>query len=422
MLATTLDLQANPFLSTLKRVDAAVAGFHGRLVTFSAAFTGISAAANMVAGAFAKFGSVLNLGGQLTDLSAGTGEAVGELLVAQTAFKNAGKEGNALGGFISKLHKAIGGLNEEGKATSAAFGELSTSAEALRGVGINEQISILSKGFAGIEDPARRGQVAMALFGKSGEELLAVFRDPEAISTARTQVGGLAGTMEKLAPTLDVIGDAIGGITLKFQQLTAGALSVIAPQTLGFADALNKLDLTNVGIALGYVAKAVIVTAQAVQFALPVVASLGAGWLASMALTQAASIGIVAAVRSVVVATVSGIRTIMVALGPVGLAVAGLTYLWQKFRKTEEDAPAALNVPTLTGGTAGGGNSAGANFAVSNLTKSGLNAFSGGGMGGDPLVARADKTNALLQQMLAALSSGFKVGQNMFGGRPDLPV
>ena len=101
MLATTLDLEANPFLAALKRVDNAVSGFRGKLVAFGSAFTGIAAAANMVSGAFAKFSGVLNLGGELTDLSTATGEAVGELLVTQTAFKNAGKEGNALGGFIS---------------------------------------------------------------------------------------------------------------------------------------------------------------------------------------------------------------------------------------------------------------------------------------------------------------------------------
>src|SRR5262245_13549632 len=88
MLSTTLDLEANPVIATLKRVDSGVAGFHGRIVSFGAAFSGLSAFANMVAGAFQKLTSVINLGGELNDLSAETGEATSDLLIFQQALKN----------------------------------------------------------------------------------------------------------------------------------------------------------------------------------------------------------------------------------------------------------------------------------------------------------------------------------------------
>ncbi len=408
MLSTTLDLEANPFVATLKSVNAAVDKFQGKITAIASLFSGLRDAAEMASQVFEKFASTLELGGHLTDLSAATGETKGELLVLEQAFKNAGKGADSVGPFISKLHKALGGVNEEGKNTAAAFAALGTSAEALKGLSVNDQVQKLSKGFSSITDSADRGQVAINLFGKSGEELLAVFRDDEAIATARDQVGGLGAVMEKIAPILDNIGDALGAITLKFQQLTAGFIDGIG-LTDGFSKALNKIDLTGIGEKLGQIAGAFVAAGKAMKELVPIVLSLGAGWLVSMAASQIASVGIIAAVQAVYAATTTAIRGIFAALGPLGLAVAALTYLWTKFHKTVDANPfegiKKAFAPQLS--SPGGQSSGMTPLGVGSMTARGLSAFNGVGgvvIGRDPVSDRIDRTNNLLSSMDSKLA------------------
>lgn len=422
MLDTTLDLDANPFVAALTAVNSAVDKFSGRITAVSSLFSGLRDASDMVMHVFEKFATVLDLGGELSDLSAATGEAKGELLVLEQAFQNAGKGAQDVGPFIAKLHKAIGGINEEGKNTAAAFAALNTSAEELRNLPVTEQVAKMSEGFAGLTDASDRGQVAMNLFGKSGEELLALFRDQEAIATARTQVGGLAGTIEKIAPLLDNIGDALGAVNRKFEQLAAGFIA--GGDFQDFSAALNAIDLTSIGEMLGKVAGLLIDVGKALKPLLPVVLALGAGWLASMAATQIASIGIVAAVRSVVAATVTGIRAIMVSLGPYGIAIAALTYLWLKLRDSADQAPDAPAAGEAANSAAASASNPFGSLGVSDMTKRGLSAFtgvSGFSVGGsDPVASRVDRSNALLEQ-IASNTAPKQVG-DAHTKRPNLPV
>lgn len=420
MLSTTLDLQANPFVNVLRTVDRAVGAFSAKLNTLTGGFTGLQSAAQTVSAVFDRFRSTLDLGGTLTDQSAATGEAAGELLVLRTMFQNAGKDANATSGFIAKLHKAIGGFNEEGTSTRQAFDALGTSAEELRGLPVTAVVQRLTEGFAGIENASDRGQVAMRLFGKSGQDLLAIFRDPEALALARTQVGGLAGTMDRLAPTLDLIGDAVTGITLKFQQFTAGALQIVAPEAAGLAEALNRLDLTSLGRAAGYVALAVIRVGEALKVLVPIVVSLGVGWAGSAAVTALAGVRIVATMRAVTLATVTGMRAIYAAIGPVGLLIAGLTYLWMKFHDAAGD-------PIKAGEAAAGAGAKQSSspfvngIGVSSLTARGLDAYTGGmSMPTDPVVSRQDETNRLLREVRDAVRLNNKTDKP--GPRPDLKV
>lgn len=398
MLSATLDLEANPFLATLKRVDNAVSGLHGRIVTFGAAFSGIQAAASMVTGAFEKLKGTIDLGGELNDLRSETGQTVTDLLVFRQMLSNVRLGAEGIGPFIAKWQKALAGVNEEGKPTTKVLEDLGIASDKVVNMGLLDQVALLGQRFRAIEDPAKRAAMAQALFGKSGTKSLAFLMDPEAIGQSRTQVGGLAATMEKLAPTLDTIGDAVGGITLKFQQLTAGALAVVAPEALTLADALNRLDLTGIGTAIGYVALGFIQLVEVLKPLVPVVLSLGAGWLASMASVQVASVGIVGAVQAVTVATVTGVRAMMASLGPIGIAVAALTFLWLKFRKSTGEKvdfkmPKLPETPALEAKQNPLGNA-----PVGSLTRVGLNAFGGNG-GIDPAAARVDRSNAILEQI-----------------------
>ncbi len=257
MIRADIDLNTNGFLSSLQQADSAVMGWAGKFGAIMGRFPGMFAAVGVAAGAAAAvaFGlkNALDLGGTLSDLSASTGESVGDLVVLRQAFENAGMGADQVGPTIAKFQKALAGVNEEGNSTAAALSALGLSGGELRNAGTTEQIEALQGAFEGVTDPIERTRLATELFGKSGAKMLAILGDSGSLENARTQVGGLAGIMEKFAPVFDKVGDAIGALAVKVQQFFAGALSVLAPRMVGLLEEAAAVDFTGLGVAFGKV-------------------------------------------------------------------------------------------------------------------------------------------------------------------------
>ncbi len=257
MIRADIDLGVSGFLASLAAADAAVlawaAKFRAVMERFPATFAAVGVAA--AGAAVVAFGlkNALDLGGELADLSASTGQSVGDLAVLRQAFENAGLGADQVGPTVARFQKALSGVNEEGNDTAEALSRLGISGASLSQSGTVEQLEALQGAFAGITDPIERTRLATELFGKSGAKMLAILGDSGALEGARTQVGGLAGIMEKFAPLFDRVGDAIGALAVKVQQFFAGALSVVAPRLVGFLEEAAAVDLTGLGVAFGVV-------------------------------------------------------------------------------------------------------------------------------------------------------------------------
>ncbi len=264
-------------------VDAALA----RVAAATLAVQGTFAAANAALAPFQQaFGAIkdsLDLGGRLSDVSAQTGIAVGDLVVLRQAFANAGMGADAVGPAINRLQKALGGINEDGEPTNAALGRLGISLRELQALSPAEQFARVSSAIGAIKDPTERTSIAMGIFGRKGGEMMAIFKDSSAMSTAAQQVGGLAGTMEANAGRFDSISDAFEAAGLKGQQFAAGVTAAIAPALEEMADALNKTDLTGLGESVGAAAAGVIQLAQSMTKLAPAIL----GVAAAMALYRA---------------------------------------------------------------------------------------------------------------------------------------
>ena len=225
---------------------------------------------------FHEVQEAIKMGEELELLSARTGETVGNLVVLQQAFKNAGMDAGSVGMVINKLQKAMTGVNEEGQPTAKAFDALGVSVDALKTMSATEQLETLTKAFSSMPNPADRARAAMEMFGRGGGEMLGILSKADSIEEARKQVGSLAETMEKNAASFHELEDAWGAIGIRMTQLFAGIAEKVAPLLQHIADEANKLDFAEVGKEIGDL---VVGLTKLLNIVVPVAVALGASFV-----------------------------------------------------------------------------------------------------------------------------------------------
>ena len=308
------------FRLDISGIDAALARVAAATIAVQGAFAAANTALAPFASAFSAIKESLDLGGQLTDMSAQTGIAVGDLVVLRQAFANAGMDAEQVGPAINRLQKALGGINEDGEPTNKALAALGISMGELQSLNPAEQFSRVSAALAAIPDTTERAATAMGIFGRKGAALQAIFLDGSAMDVARQQVGGLADTMQANASKFDSISDALGAANLKGQQLAAGFTAAIAPALEEIGNALNATDLTGLGESLGEIAATAIRFGQALSGMIPQIV----GVVAAMALYRAGfDTKVVSAMSNIGPAATRAFAQVRVALATMNFSSVG---------------------------------------------------------------------------------------------------
>lgn len=279
MISETFKIDGSPALVALKAIDAQLLRVAAAVSIARGAFSGFSSAVDAFAVQGQKIKETLDLGGELSDVKAATGETAGNVLLLRQMFANAGLAANGVTANINKFQKALSGLDDEGKSTTKALEELGLTGGQLDGMLPLEQMQELARRFQAIVDPNERARIAMDLFGRSGGKMLAMLGDMSALSTARAQVGGLGAVMDAEAGRFDAASDAINASGLKVQQFYAGFASELAPQLEAATDAINGVDLTGLGQSAGASAAAVAALVQAAMPLAPLLVGISAGAL-----------------------------------------------------------------------------------------------------------------------------------------------
>ena len=210
------------------------------------------AASGLVAAGAIGYGvkNVLDLGGSLSDMSAKTGIAIDALMILNQAGKDAGIEN--LTGAVSKMQKVLIAVAEGGAGPAAdALNQLGLSAKDLAKIPANEALDKIGAAIRKIDDPAKKAATSMAIFGKSGAELLPLFADAGALGNAAGVIGGQAAIMAKNAAAFDQASDSLGHIGLKLQGFVVGIAGEIIPRLLIATNALDKIDLSGFGTKFG---------------------------------------------------------------------------------------------------------------------------------------------------------------------------
>jgi hypothetical protein len=199
------------------------------------------------------FGQALDLGGRLSELSARTGETAGNLLVLETAFKNAGLSGDQVGTVINKLQNFMQDAANGGDKQKAAMDNLGVSLSALAGKTPTQQMEVFAAKIAAIEDPTARAAAASEVFGdKLGGKLLPLLTQfSPSLTDAEGKVGSLASVMDEHAGTFDTFGESVDAVKGKFAAFAAGILSETIPALQDLGSEMENVDAAGLGQKIG---------------------------------------------------------------------------------------------------------------------------------------------------------------------------
>jgi hypothetical protein len=199
--------------------------------TFTNGFNQIKSAAASLAGslgaalsvgAIIAYGkSIIDLGSQLSDLSAQSGISAQTLSGIKSTIE---ENGGSLDGFIKSLTKAqsvLGSTTDESDATAIALKNIGLSVKEAQRLAPEQFLERIAKGLASISDQNNRIATAKGLLGRGGAENV-----PALIAMAdqfdRLKAGGLS---QETVKALDDIGDSFTRLSNTLKNLTAGPLA-----------------------------------------------------------------------------------------------------------------------------------------------------------------------------------------------------
>lgn len=275
-LETTISADMSQYAATMRRAGMVAQQTAGRVaksfgsgLTRTIATAGAALVAAFGARAFASgIKGAADLGGTLSDLSARTGIAAGDLALLRRAFEDNGVSADKIGGVINKLQKTIFDAANGSEKAAKPFAALGISIEEISKLNPAQQFELIQKRLSGIESPAARAAIAMQIFGKSGGELLTLFADGGAMAKAGQFLGSQAEILNRRAATFDEISDILARAGEKLQGFFVGVLDSVADPLLEILQKFDSLDLAKMGQDAGkFILEAVDMTGQMLDMA-----------------------------------------------------------------------------------------------------------------------------------------------------------
>ncbi len=223
-----------------------------------------------VAGLTRAVGGFMELGSAINDTSAKIGINAEKLQELQYAGKLAGVMPETLTGGLTKLNKGLG---------EAAAGKNEELAKLLRRLGISlrdtngqvrsaaDIIPQLADAIARNENPAVRARMAVAAFGKSGQDLIPMLKDgSEGLANAANEAErlGIILSADKVK-SADDLGDSFDKLKMSVQGLGMNIGATLAPVIMPLLESLREWIIANRELITQRVEAVVISIATALQ-------------------------------------------------------------------------------------------------------------------------------------------------------------
>lgn len=139
---------------------------------------------------------------------------------------------------MGKLQKTLAGADEESKQATAALDRLGISFDDLSTLDTEEQIRLIGTRLQSIQDPAQRTAAAMAIFGKTGADLLPFFDQLPQAAADIERLGGALSDIDR--GRIDDFGDGLDA--LRRATTRAGEVLLLPFAGLGEGIALGTAD------------------------------------------------------------------------------------------------------------------------------------------------------------------------------------
>src|SRR3990172_99758 len=211
---------------TTRAITSSVQGLKGMESVVDS--IGRSLAGLVSVGALANLArSAIQLGSDLDDASKKFGVSASELSKLQYVAKLSGVQFEDLGGAFKFMAKSIAEAENPTSDAAIAFKAMGISMSELKSLSPNEIFMRLADAFAGMEDGANKTALAMAIFGRSGANILPVLSEGAAgIARLKDEAKAMGVALsEDQIKKLDDYGDTLDKIGMAAKS-TAGMLLV----------------------------------------------------------------------------------------------------------------------------------------------------------------------------------------------------
>jgi hypothetical protein len=212
-------------------------------------FQGIAGVVSGAVRSIAQWTSRITASVDATDkLAKRTGVAVEQLQALSVAAGLAGVDSQTLGTSIERLNASIGKA-EAGGGLDRTFKRLGTSLQDLRRLAPEDQFKTIADSIGRIPNPSERAAAAVQVFGRSGQQLLPLFRDGaksiDEIAKRAERLGIVLGAdqvsnITNLNDSFSLVRQTIDGIIGQVIGDLAPAVSSVAEEFLKFVEEFNE--------------------------------------------------------------------------------------------------------------------------------------------------------------------------------------
>jgi len=193
---------------------------------------------------------VIALGDQLSKLGAQTGIAVGSLATLQTLANDSSTDFDGLAGSVNKMQRNLFAAAGGGSSpVVAALGAIGLNAEKLAGLKPEEQFREIGTRIAALPSSLARSAEAMAIFGKSGAQLIPLF---DMLGTEDFgKLGARAEALQKNAALFKSVTISFRQAEENFQSGFIGIAAAVSPVLKAAADFFSRTNALAWGDQIG---------------------------------------------------------------------------------------------------------------------------------------------------------------------------
>lgn len=231
-----LSVKDNALIQGMQRASKLIKDFGSGLTSLGsgAAMVGVAITAPFIAATktFAEYGS------QLADMSKRTGFSVETLSSLGYAAKMSGASLEEVGTGIKFMQKNLIDAIQGGNETNAAFARLGISVSELMSMSPEDQFQAIGNALNNVKDPAERTQLALAILGRSGTQLLPLASDMKSLAAEAQKLGIVMSTQDAVAA--DALGDAIDRVMMQVKMLAINIGSTLMPILMEWSEWLSQ--------------------------------------------------------------------------------------------------------------------------------------------------------------------------------------
>ena len=192
---------------------------------------------------------VVESGAQMVKLRAITGMTIGSLAMLKSLALETDTDFDSLAVSVNKMQRNLFTANKSGGPMIATLKMLGMDIADLNGLKPEEQFQKIGAAIAGLPTPMQRTATSMAIFGRSGVQMLPLFE----------QIGDVNfGNLSEKAKLLEKDAEVFRRITINFRKVSAGLKSrfigmadQLAPVLLAVSTLLNSTNTLKFGQTLG---------------------------------------------------------------------------------------------------------------------------------------------------------------------------